>query len=100
MNVCHMAYANKFVRISVWNHGQPFINQLIHLPTTAVNEVQSMTSVKLLRVWSPGCHRQGVRAQRNEYTPNQWRTEKGWGVQPPPRNSEGTPELCQTEPDL
>jgi len=30
-------------------------------------------------------------------TQNQWRTE--WGVNPPPRNSEGPPESFQTQPD-
>ena len=29
----------------------------------------------------------------------QWRTEGGWGVQPSPRNSEGPPKSCQTQPD-
>ena len=31
----------------------------------------------------------------------QWRTEgEIWGVQTPPRNSEGPPKSCQTQPDL
>ena len=30
----------------------------------------------------------------------QWRTEGGvWGVQTPPRNFEGPPKSCQTQPD-
>ena len=30
----------------------------------------------------------------------QWRTEGGFGVfNPPPRNSEGPPKSCQTQPD-
>jgi len=43
----------------------------------------------------------------HSYTPTnaviyyQWRTEGGLGVQPPlpPRNSEGPPKSCQTQPD-
>jgi len=30
---------------------------------------------------------------------NQWRTEGVWVVQTPPRNSEGSPKSCQTQPD-
>ena len=30
----------------------------------------------------------------------QWRTEGGLGCSNPPRNSEGPPKLCQTQPDL
>ena len=30
---------------------------------------------------------------------DQWRTEGGYGVQTPPRNSEDPPKLCQTQPD-
>ena len=30
----------------------------------------------------------------------QWRTEGGFGVFKPPRNSKGPPKLCQTQPDL
>ena len=30
----------------------------------------------------------------------QWRTEGGFGVFKPPRNSEGPPKSCQTQPDL
>ena len=29
----------------------------------------------------------------------QWRTEGGWGFQPPSRNSEDHPKSCQTEPN-
>ena len=30
---------------------------------------------------------------------SQWRTERGvWGAEPPPRNSEGPPKSCQTQP--
>jgi len=37
-------------------------------------------------------------------SPTQWRTERGgggWGClnPPPPRNSEGPPKSCQTQPD-
>jgi len=33
------------------------------------------------------------------YTVKQWRTEGGFGVFNPPRNSESPPKSCQTQPD-
>jgi len=36
----------------------------------------------------------------NHRTPTQWRTEGSFGVFEHPRNSEGPPKSCQTEPDF
>jgi hypothetical protein len=72
-SACRMLLEKRKQKRPFWNIGVEGINtkvdfmffipcifpKLIHQPTYALHKIQYKTSIKLLHVSAPGCHRQG-----------------------------------------